>query len=149
MTSEVPSSIPKHQLGRTGIEITPIGLGVMQFAGGSGVFRFMFPRVPQELRNEIVKKAIDGGINWFDTAEAYGGGRSERGLAQALKAAGQEDAAVVVATKWRPHLRTAGNISKTIGDRYNNPLPDTSRTTSTSYLTFISRDRMTSNCFCL
>ena len=118
MTDKISYSIPtKCQLGRTGIEITSIGLGVMQFAGGSGVFRFMFPRVPQELRNDIVKAAIDGGINWFDTAEAYGGGRSERGLAQALKAAGREDADVIVATKWRPHLRTAGNISRTIDDR--------------------------------
>lgn len=107
----------RRQLGRTGIEITPIGLGVMQFAGGSGVFRFMFPAMPQELMDGVVKAALDGGINWFDTAEAYGGGRSESGLAQALKAAGQADEDVIVATKWRPHLRTAGNIARSIDDR--------------------------------
>lgn len=107
----------KRQLGQTKIEITPIGLGVMQFAGGSGIFRLMFPSIPQESMNDIVQVAIDGGINWFDTAEAYGGGRSERGLANALQAAGQKDSDVIVATKWRPFLRTAGNIPKSIDDR--------------------------------
>jgi aryl-alcohol dehydrogenase-like predicted oxidoreductase len=106
-----------RQLGRTGIEITPIGLGVMQFAGGSGVFRLMFPAMPQELMDGVVQAALDGGINWFDTAEAYGGGRSEQGLAHGLKAAGQADEDVIVATKWRPHLRTAGNIARSIDDR--------------------------------
>ncbi len=107
----------KRRLGDTDIEITPIGLGVMQFAGGSGVFRFMFPTIPQEQMNDIIQAALAGGINWFDTAEAYGGGRSEQGLAQALKTAGQADADVIIATKWRPHLRTAANILRTIGDR--------------------------------
>lgn len=117
MTSETPEPVTKRSLGRTGIEITPVGLGVMQFAGGSGIFRLMFPPISQEAMNDIVQAALDGGINWFDTAEAYGGGRSEQGLANALKAADQTDNDVIVATKWRPFLRTAGNIPNTIADR--------------------------------
>jgi len=64
-----------------------------------------------------VRAALEGGINWFDTAELYGKGVSEASLAMALKAAGKSDAEVVVATKWWPLLRTAGNIPRTIQDR--------------------------------
>ena len=36
------TTIETRQLGRTGIQITPIGLGVMQFTGSKGVFKFMY-----------------------------------------------------------------------------------------------------------
>ncbi len=35
----------KRRLGQTDIEITPIGLGVMQFAGGAGIFGMVFPEI--------------------------------------------------------------------------------------------------------
>lgn len=107
----------RRSLGKTDIEVTPIGLGVMQFAGGKGMFRMMFNDLSQGTMSAIVKAALEGGINWFDTAELYGSGRSERGLANGLKAAGMKDDEVVVATKWSPMLRTAGNIPKTIDQR--------------------------------
>ena len=106
-----------RQFGCTGIQITPIGLGVMQFAGGKGVFKFMFPDLSLEDMNSIIQAALAGGINWFDTAEMYGMGKSEQGLATGLKAAEVADEDVVVATKWSPFFRTAGNMPKTIGDR--------------------------------
>jgi len=109
--------IETRQLGRTGIPITPIGLGVMQFAGGKGVFKFMFPDLSQEDMNAIIQTALTSGINWFDTAEMYGMGKSEQGLANALKDYGVADEDVLIATKWSPFFRTAGNMSKTIGDR--------------------------------
>jgi aryl-alcohol dehydrogenase-like predicted oxidoreductase len=109
--------VKKRHLGQTDMAITPIGLGVMQFSGDKGIFKLMFDDLPQEEMNAIVKAALDGGINWFDTAELYGSGRSEQGLANALKAAGVEDEKVIIATKWFPILRTAANIPRTIGDR--------------------------------
>ena len=109
--------LKKRRLGQTDIEITPIGLGVMQFAGGAGIFGMMFPEISQEKMNGIIKAALDGGINWFDTAEIYGRGRSERGLANALRDAGSNDDEVIVATKWLPMFRTARNIPRTISNR--------------------------------
>ncbi len=111
------ANLPRRMLGKTAIEITPIGLGVMQFAGGKGVFRFVFPPMPQSEMNAIVKTAWEGGINWLDTAEMYGKGYSEQGLARGLNAAGIADEDVIIATKWWPVLRTARNIPRTIADR--------------------------------
>ena len=80
-----------RSLGKTDIKITSIGQGVMQFAGGRGVFKFIYSSVSEQESNEIIKTAIDNGINWFDTAEAYGSGRSERQLATSLQAADIKD----------------------------------------------------------
>jgi aryl-alcohol dehydrogenase-like predicted oxidoreductase len=115
MLSELP--ISKRTLGKTSIQITPIGLGMMEFSGGGGLNGFAFPVIAQEEKNATVRAALDGGINWFDSAELYGNGISEASLAAALKAAGKADQEVVVATKWWPLFRTARNISGTIQDR--------------------------------
>ncbi len=117
MHLDTNSIISKRHLGKTDIQVTPIGLGVMEFSGGGGLYGSMFPTIPQEEKNAIVKAALDGGINWFDTAELYGAGVSEQSLATALKAAGKPDDQVVIATKWFPLFRTARNIRRTINDR--------------------------------
>jgi aryl-alcohol dehydrogenase-like predicted oxidoreductase len=114
---EMNHAIQMRQLGKTDIFVSPIGLGVMEFAGGGGLLGRAFPVIPQEEKNAIIKAALDGGINWFDTAEMYGGGVSERSLATSLKAAGMSDKDVIVATKWLPLLRTAGNIPHSIHKR--------------------------------
>ena len=89
----------------------------MEMAGGGGLIGRMFPVIPQEDKNAIIKAALDGGINWFDTAEMYGAGVSEQSLATGLKAAGKTDKDVIVETKWQPFLRTATNIPISIDDR--------------------------------
>ena len=116
-------SIEYRLLGKTGIKISPIGLGVMQFAGGKGAFKAMFPAISEQARNEIIQTALEGGINWFDIAEIYGNGQSERYLAESLLAAGAKDPDVVIATKWSPFFRFAGNIIKTIQVRLNSIMP--------------------------
>jgi aryl-alcohol dehydrogenase-like predicted oxidoreductase len=107
----------KRPLGQTGMKVTPIGLGVMQFSGGSGVSNMLFPDLSQEDMNGIVQTALDGGIDWFDTAEMYGRGRSEQGLSTALHTLDMEDDKVIIGTKWFPIFRTAGNIPRSIDDR--------------------------------
>ncbi len=112
----ITSAVSTRPLGKTGIQVTPIGLGVMEMSGG-GVYGVAFPHLSREEKNAIIKSALDSGINWFDTAEMYGAGRSERSLAAGLHAAGVRSGDVVVATKWSPFLRTARNISRTIHNR--------------------------------
>lgn len=97
--------------------MTPVGLGMMEFSGGGGLAGMGFPIIPQAEKNATVQAGLQGGVNWFDTAELYGNGVSEASLATALKAAGKTNADVVVATKWWPFLRTAANIRRTITDR--------------------------------
>ena len=111
------NSTQLRPLGKTNLRITPIGLGMMEMSGGGGLLGRVFPIIPQEEKNAIIKAALDGGINWFDTAEMYGGGVSEKSLADGLKDAGKNDQEVLIATKWRPFLRTANNIPISVEDR--------------------------------
>jgi len=106
-----------RSLGQTGIQVTPIGFGAMELSGGGGMLGLAFPPIPQSEKNAIIQAALDGGINWFDTAEIYGAGVSERSLAAGLQAAGKPPGDVVIATKWFPLFRTAGNIARTIDTR--------------------------------
>ena len=107
----------QRQLGRTGIAVSAIGLGCWQFSGGVGPAGLYWPALDQERVNRIVAASLQGGVSWFDTAEFYGRGRSERALAAALQAAGMAPGQVVVATKWWPMFRGAGSIRATVGER--------------------------------
>jgi aryl-alcohol dehydrogenase-like predicted oxidoreductase len=107
----------RRRLGASEIEVTPVGLGCWQFSGGQGIASKFWEALPQERVDAIVKAALDGGMNWFDTAEIYGRGRSEEALARALCAAGKQNGDVIVATKWWPALRFAASIKDTIGER--------------------------------
>ena len=74
-----------RRLGRTGIELSPIGLGCWQFSGGQGLGGFFWDPVPNADAHAIVRASLEGGIDWFDTAELYGGGESERVLLAQLE----------------------------------------------------------------
>src|SRR2546428_12706418 len=69
-------------LGRTGVDVSVLALGAMTFGtkdawklGGLG----------QDTVNKMVSRAIDAGINLFDTADAYDEGESEKTLGKALQ----------------------------------------------------------------
>jgi aryl-alcohol dehydrogenase-like predicted oxidoreductase len=106
-----------YPLGKTGIEISPIGLGCWQFSGGHGLVGKYWPVLHPATVRDIVESSLKAGVNWFDTAEAYGGGASERALAEALRDLGRKPGEVVLATKWMPFLRIARSIPRTIGRR--------------------------------
>jgi len=105
------------RLGRTDIDVTPIGLGAWQFSQGGGMAGSFWPSIDDEAITAVVDAALKAGIGWFDTAEAYGNGRSERTLAAAFTRLGMAAGSVAVATKWWPFPRTARSIGRTIGAR--------------------------------
>jgi aryl-alcohol dehydrogenase-like predicted oxidoreductase len=111
------NNIATRSLGKTGIQVTPIGLGVMQFSGGAGPFGSAFPLMTQQEKTAIIKAALAGGMNWFDTAELYGLGQSERNLSQGLQDLVIKPGEVVIATKWWPLFRTASSIKHSIQKR--------------------------------
>ncbi|MFX1483419.1 MAG: aldo/keto reductase [Promethearchaeota archaeon] len=104
--------IVKRHLGKTDIQVTPIGFGAMEFAGGHSFFRFMFKPVEPETQNDVVKTALESGINLIDTAEIYGSGYSECAVSRSLQAAGKAPKDVIISTKWFPLLKRAKSIRK-------------------------------------
>ena len=110
-------TLPHRSLGKSDLMITPIGLGCWQFSKQQNMAGKFWPTIENNTINSIVKTSLEGGINWFDTAEVYGNGASERALSDALTALGKKPGEIMLATKWWPMFRTASNIVKTIDQR--------------------------------
>jgi aryl-alcohol dehydrogenase-like predicted oxidoreductase len=87
-------------LGRTGYQISEVGLGAWQIGGSWG-------SVPDEDAIKLLHTAIDCGINFFDTADVYGDGRSEQLIRRALA---DRNETIVVATKAGRRLQPHGAI---------------------------------------
>jgi aryl-alcohol dehydrogenase-like predicted oxidoreductase len=104
-------------LGRTGMMVTPIGLGCWQFSKQKNLAGKFWPVLEDDLIEKVVSLSLKGGINWFDTAEVYGSGASEKALSKALQAAGKKPGEILIATKWWPLFRFASNITKSIDER--------------------------------
>src|SRR5467141_1446769 len=85
-------------LGNTGLLVSKLCFGTMTFGDGRGLFKGI-SAVGQAGANELVKTSIDGGINFFDTADNYTEGESERILGQSLKDLNIARTDVVIATK--------------------------------------------------
>jgi len=108
-----------RSLGKSDLMITPIGLGCWQFSKQKNMAGKFWPDMEDALIKQMVKISLEGGINWFDTAEIYGNGASEKALAASLSDIGKKPGEIIVATKWWPMFRTASNILKTIDERLN------------------------------
>ena len=76
------TQITTSQLGTTGMEITRVGFGAWAIGGGGWEFGWG----PQQDEESIaaIHRAMELGINWVDTAAAYGFGRSERVVGRAI-----------------------------------------------------------------
>src|SRR5271165_3949272 len=86
-----------NQLGNTGLFVSEICLGTMTF-GGQGMFKVV-GEVDQKGATAIVARSIESGVNFFDTADVYSMGNSEKLFGQALKDVGVKRSDVVIATK--------------------------------------------------
>ncbi|HEX3804315.1 MAG TPA: aldo/keto reductase [Solirubrobacteraceae bacterium] len=81
--NKTQTSLKTTQLGQTGLEITRVGFGAWAIGGGGWEFAWG----PQDDEESIaaIHRALDDGINWIDTAAAYGFGHSEQIVGRALE----------------------------------------------------------------
>src|SRR5688500_8488095 len=80
----------QRQIGQNGLTVFPVGLGCM------GMSEFYGPSDDQ-VSTDVIHRALDLGVNFFDTADMYGTGHNEGLLGRALK--GRRDRAII-ATKF-------------------------------------------------
>jgi aryl-alcohol dehydrogenase-like predicted oxidoreductase len=85
-------------LGDTGLLVSTLCLGTMTFSSGQGIYKHIGD-VDQAGADALVKASIDAGINFFDTADVYSEGESERTLGQSFKNLGIPRKDIVLATK--------------------------------------------------
>src|SRR5262249_49486819 len=91
-------------LGRTGIRISALSFGAGRVSG-------LMTDADADARRATVARAIEVGVNWFDTAPGYGQGRSEANLGQALAEVRAVDK-VHLATKVRLPADALGRIGE-------------------------------------
>ncbi len=85
-------------LGNTGLLVSKLCFGTMTFHGGEGFWKAI-GQVGQAGADELIKSSIEGGINFFDTADVYSEGESEKILGQSLKNLNTPRKDVIIATK--------------------------------------------------
>jgi aryl-alcohol dehydrogenase-like predicted oxidoreductase len=101
------------KLGRTGLDVSSICLGCMSYgdpARGTHAWA-----LDEEASRPFLRKAIEAGINFFDTANVYSRGASEEILGRALKELAANREEVVIATKVHGAMRrgqNAGGLSR-------------------------------------
>lgn len=89
-----------RQLGRSGILVSPICLGTMNFGDPT----------PEGESILMINRAIDAGINFIDTANSYSGGESERVVGKTLKQNSKRDQ-IIIATKVHSRVGSGPNAS--------------------------------------
>jgi aryl-alcohol dehydrogenase-like predicted oxidoreductase len=107
----------QYRLGRSPLHVSPIGLGCWQFSRREGMAGRYWASLTREAVREIVRVSLERGVDWFDTAEVYGNGASERSLAEALDELEVDRTRYVIADKWFPLFRFAGSIARTVSAR--------------------------------
>ncbi|EYF00425.1 aldo/keto reductase [Chondromyces apiculatus] len=86
-----------HRLGRTGLYVSELCLGTMTF-GGEGFWKVV-GQLGQDVADDLVRRSLEAGINFIDTADVYSEGKAETILGQSLKNLGVKRSDVVIATK--------------------------------------------------
>jgi aryl-alcohol dehydrogenase-like predicted oxidoreductase len=105
------TQLPTTQLGQTGLEITRVGFGAWAIGGGGWEFGWGSQEDDESIA--AIHRALDQGVNWIDTAAAYGFGHSEEVVGRAL--AGLDD-------DERPYVFTKASLVPGPGGRVVNNL---------------------------
>jgi aryl-alcohol dehydrogenase-like predicted oxidoreductase len=103
---QTTTQLETTQLGSTGLEITRVGFGAWAIGGGGWEFGWG----PQDDEQSLaaIHRALAHGINWIDTAAAYGFGRSERIVGRALE---------TIPERERPYVFTKASLLEGPGRR--------------------------------
>ncbi|HEV2705420.1 MAG TPA: aldo/keto reductase [Pyrinomonadaceae bacterium] len=99
-----------RKLGNSDLQITPVGFGAWAI-GGSG-YAFGWGAQGDEASIEAIRRALELGINWIDTAAVYGLGHSEEIVARALD--GWSETRPYIFTKCGMRWDEQGNIAKVL-----------------------------------
>jgi 1-deoxyxylulose-5-phosphate synthase len=83
-------------LGNTGLKVSPLCLGCMSFGDPASGWHSWI--LPEQDSRPVIRRAIEAGINFFDTANIYSAGKSEEVTGKALKEFARRDE-IVIATK--------------------------------------------------
>jgi aryl-alcohol dehydrogenase-like predicted oxidoreductase len=102
----------QRRLGRTGLMVSVLGYGAGAVGG-------LFTKGRPEDQERAAARAIEAGINYFDTAALYGNGESERNLGRALKAL---NANVIVGSKVRLSAEHRGDLAKAVAQGMDDTL---------------------------
>ncbi len=106
----VPQSPERRDLGRTGLRITPIGLGTWAIGGGG--WEFAWGPQEDERSLEAIRRAREVGINWIDTAPVYGTGHSEEIVGRALTGHPRTPYIFTkVSLRWTPERKVVHNLT--------------------------------------
>ena len=81
------TQLPTTQLGQTGLEITRVGFGAWAIGGGGWEFGWGAQEDDESIA--AIHRALELGVNWIDTAAAYGFGHSEEVVGRALAGLGR------------------------------------------------------------
>lgn len=88
-----------RKLGSSGLLVSELCLGTNMFGGADDDFWKNYGALDQRAANAVVARAIEGGVNFIDTADCYTNGQSERFVGQALKDLNINRADIVICTK--------------------------------------------------
>jgi len=83
MSATTSALFSTRTLGNSDLHLTPIGFGAWAIGGGNWEFAWGAADDDESIR--AIHRALDGGINWIDTAAVYGLGHSEEVVARAVK----------------------------------------------------------------
>ncbi|MBK0381433.1 aldo/keto reductase [Pedobacter sp. SD-b] len=97
-------------LGNTGLKVSELCLGTMTFGGSEGMWKAIGELKQNEV-NDLIKMAVNGGINFIDTANVYSEGVSEQMTGKAIRDLGLNRDELVIATKVRGKMGDGPNQS--------------------------------------
>jgi voltage-dependent potassium channel beta subunit len=101
--------MPYRRLGRSGLKLSALSFGSWVSFGG---------QLDTGRARDCLAAAYEGGVNFFDNAESYGGGESERIMGQAIAALGWHRSSYVISTKFFWGLQPGVNTHHTLNRKY-------------------------------